>query len=92
MSKTKVLLLGAGFIADIHIESYKRFVPEAVLVGIYSRTEQRAMETARRHGIALLALMPVDPALARLVDEGRIEDMDSAALEPAADVLCAPRG
>ncbi len=51
MSKTKVLLLGAGFIADIHIESYKRFVPEAVLVGIYSRTEQRAMETARRHGI-----------------------------------------
>lgn len=29
MSKTKVALFGAGFIADIHIESYHRFVPDA---------------------------------------------------------------
>ena len=36
--------------------------------------------------------MPIDPALAKLVDEGRIEDMDSAALEPVIDVLTAPRG
>ena len=29
MSRTRVLLLGAGFIADIHAESYHRFVPDA---------------------------------------------------------------
>ncbi len=52
MSKTKVLLLGAGFIADIHLESYKRFVADAEVVGIYSRREERAREVAKHWGIA----------------------------------------
>jgi len=51
MKNVKVLLLGAGFIADIHLESYKRFVPEAELVGIFSRSETRAKETAAKHNI-----------------------------------------
>ena len=59
---------------------------------LYLFGEGKTEDAARRHGLALLAQMPIDPALARLVDEGRIEDMDSAALEPVADVMTAPRG
>ena len=40
MSKTKVALLGAGFIADIHLESYHRFVPDAEVVAVYTRNPQ----------------------------------------------------
>ena len=54
--------------------------------------EGKTEDAARRHGLALLAQMPIDPALAKLVDEGRIEDMDSGALEPVVDVMTAPRG
>ena len=52
MSKTRVALFGAGFIADIHAESYHRFVPDAELVAVYSRTEHRARAFASKHGIA----------------------------------------
>ena len=52
MSRTRVVLIGAGFIADIHAESYHRFVPEADLVGVYSRTAERAAAFARKHGIS----------------------------------------
>ena len=52
MSKTKVVLIGAGFIADIHAESYHRYVPDAEIVGVYSRTEAHARAFARKHGIA----------------------------------------
>jgi myo-inositol 2-dehydrogenase / D-chiro-inositol 1-dehydrogenase len=52
MAKTKVALLGAGFIADIHIESYQRFVPDAEVVAVYSRDRNRAEAFAQRHHIA----------------------------------------
>jgi predicted dehydrogenase len=52
MNRTRVVLLGAGFIADIHAESYHRFVPDAELVGVYSRREQHARAFAVKHGIA----------------------------------------
>ena len=51
MATTKIALLGAGFIADIHLESYHRFVPEAEVVSIYSRTEKRARSLAKKYGI-----------------------------------------
>jgi len=51
VEKTKVALLGAGFIGEIHLESYRRFVPEAEVTAVYSATERRAEEFARRHGI-----------------------------------------
>lgn len=51
MSKTKVALLGDGFIADIHLESYRRFVPDAEVVAVYSRTRGRAEAFAKQHGI-----------------------------------------
>jgi myo-inositol 2-dehydrogenase/D-chiro-inositol 1-dehydrogenase len=52
MSRTRVVLLGAGFIADIHAESYHRFVPDAELAGVYSRSEAHARAFAQKHGIA----------------------------------------
>jgi predicted dehydrogenase len=52
MTRTRVALLGAGFIADIHAESYHRFVPDAEIVGVYSRSEEHARAFARKHGIA----------------------------------------
>ena len=52
MAKTKVALLGAGFIADIHIESYQRFVPDAEVVAVYTRDKKRADAFAQKHHIA----------------------------------------
>jgi predicted dehydrogenase len=49
--KTKVAMLGAGFIADIHLESYHRFVPEAELVAVYARDAKRAEAFAAKHHI-----------------------------------------
>ncbi len=52
MRRTRVVLIGAGFIADIHAECYHRFVPDAELVGVYSRSEARARAFADKHAIA----------------------------------------
>jgi predicted dehydrogenase len=52
MDKTKVALLGAGFIADIHIESYHRFVPDAEVVAVYTRSPEKAKAFAKKHGVA----------------------------------------
>lgn len=52
MSKTKVALLGAGFISEIHLESYRRFVPDAEVVAVYTRDPQKAEAFARKHHIA----------------------------------------
>jgi predicted dehydrogenase len=51
MSHTPVALLGAGFIADIHVESYQRFVPDARVTAVYSRSADRARAFAERHHI-----------------------------------------
>ena len=52
MSRTKVALLGAGFIADIHIESYHRFVPDAEIVAVFTRKADRTEAFAKKHHIA----------------------------------------
>ena len=51
-AKTRVAILGAGFISEIHLESYHRFVPDAQVVAVYSRTAARAQSLARKFGIA----------------------------------------
>src|SRR5688500_4036166 len=51
MSKTKVALLGAGFIADIHMESYERFVPDAEVVAVYSRSPERLAKFTKKYHI-----------------------------------------
>lgn len=51
MSKTKVAILGAGFITDIHMESYHRFVPDAEVVAVYARKQERAKAFADKYGI-----------------------------------------
>lgn len=52
MQKTKVAILGAGFISDIHLESYHRFVPGAEVVAVYARDDQRAKNFATKHKIS----------------------------------------
>jgi myo-inositol 2-dehydrogenase / D-chiro-inositol 1-dehydrogenase len=51
MTKTKVVVLGAGFIADIHLESYERFVPEVEVAGVYTRNATKAKAFADKHHI-----------------------------------------
>ena len=43
--------MGSGFIADIHLECYHRFVPEAEIVGVYSRNLENASAIAKKYGI-----------------------------------------
>jgi myo-inositol 2-dehydrogenase/D-chiro-inositol 1-dehydrogenase len=52
MEKTKVAILGAGFIANIHAESYERFVPEAEIVAAYARNIEKAKAFAKTHQIS----------------------------------------
>ncbi|MEO7768383.1 MAG: Gfo/Idh/MocA family oxidoreductase, partial [Ferruginibacter sp.] len=51
MQRTKVAILGAGFITDIHLESYHRFVPEAEVVAVYARNADKAKAFAEKHHI-----------------------------------------
>jgi len=44
-------MLGAGFIADIHLESFARFVPDAQITAIFSRTAEHAERVARHWSI-----------------------------------------
>ena len=51
MQRTKVAILGAGFITDIHMESYHRFIPEAEVVAVYARNADKAKAFAEKHHI-----------------------------------------
>lgn len=51
MKQTKVAILGAGFVSDIHVESYRRFVPEADVVAVYTRNSEKAKAFAEKHNI-----------------------------------------
>ena len=54
---------------------------------IYLFGEGKTQEAADRYGLPLLAQMPIDPALAALVDAGRIEDFQAPGSPSAADRL-----
>jgi len=49
--------------------------------------EGKTAEAAARHGLSVLAEMPIDPALAALVDQGNIEAFYGEWLDAAADKL-----
>ena len=49
--------------------------------------EGKTAEAAARHGLSVLAEMPIDPALASLVDAGDIESFQGNWLDAAADLL-----
>jgi myo-inositol 2-dehydrogenase / D-chiro-inositol 1-dehydrogenase len=51
MDRTRVAILGAGFIGEIHAESYRRFVPEAEVIAVYARSAARGEAFAARHGV-----------------------------------------
>lgn len=72
MPRTRVFLIGAGFIADIHAECYHRFVPDAEIVGVYSRREDHARSFAQKHGIPHWSVN-LEAALAR--DDYEVADI-----------------
>ena len=49
--------------------------------------EGKTAEAAARHNLPVLAEMPIDPALATLVDQGNIEAFCGEWLDAAADKL-----
>lgn len=51
MNKIKVAILGAGFISDIHLESYHRFVANAEVVAVYARNIDKAKAFAEKYHI-----------------------------------------
>ena len=51
MSKTKVAVLGCGFISEIHVTSYQRFVPDAEVVAVYSHNLDKAKAYAEKMGV-----------------------------------------
>ena len=54
---------------------------------IYLFGEGRSAEAAKKHGLPLLAQMPIDPRLAALTDEGRIEEFKGDWLADAVTAL-----
>ena len=54
---------------------------------IYLFGEGRSAEAAKKHGIPLLTQMPIDPQLAALTDEGRIEEFKGDWLADAVTAL-----
>ena len=54
---------------------------------LYLFGEGKSAEAAGRHGVPLLAQMPVDPRLAALADAGRIEEFEGSWLENVIDAL-----
>ncbi|MBE6962799.1 MAG: Mrp/NBP35 family ATP-binding protein [Ruminococcaceae bacterium] len=54
---------------------------------LYIFGEGKTADAAARHGLKVLSQMPIDPALASLVDAGRIEDFQGSWLDSTADTL-----
>ena len=54
---------------------------------LYPFGEGKTAEAAERHGLSVLAEMPIDPALASLVDAGDIESFQGNWLDATADLL-----
>lgn len=51
MQRTKVAVLGAGFVSAIHLESYHRFVPSAEVIAVYARNPEKAKAFAEKYNI-----------------------------------------
>ena len=54
---------------------------------LYPFGEGKTQQAAEEYGLPLLARMPIDPELAHLVDQGRIEDFQGSWLDAVADKL-----
>lgn len=48
----RVGLIGAGFVSDIHAHAFSRYVQNAEVVAVASRTAEKAAKFASEHGIA----------------------------------------
>ena len=71
----------------VHVEKMSYLVCPDCGRKIYLFGEGRSAEAAKKHGIPLLAQMPIDPQLAALTDEGRIEEFNGDWLADAVTAL-----
>jgi len=51
VKKNNIAIVGAGYMADEHIKAFSD-IPEVSIVGIYSRTQERSDNLAKKYGIA----------------------------------------
>ena len=51
MERVRVALLGTGFIANLHMESFDNFAGEAEVTAVYSRSGEKAKAFAAAKGI-----------------------------------------
>ena len=51
MSQIKIAILGTGFISQIHMESYRRFVRGAEVVAVWNPNAEHAAQFASQHEI-----------------------------------------
>ena len=49
--------------------------------------ESKTEAAAERHGLEIIARLPIDPALTALVDSGEIERFEGTRLDHAADII-----
>ena len=54
---------------------------------LYLFGEGKTEEAAARYGVPLLAKMPIDPALAKLADQGTIEEFQGDWLDGAVEAI-----
>ena len=50
--KVRVGLIGAGFVSDVHAQAFTQYVKNVEVVGVASRTQEKAAGFAAEHGIA----------------------------------------
>ena len=62
--------------------------PDIIHINLFHRVLTASIvDAAKKHGIPLLAQMPIDPQLAALTDEGRIEEFNGDWLADAVTAL-----
>ncbi len=54
---------------------------------LYPFGEGKTADVAARHGLPILAEIPIDPAIAALVDAGRVEDVRVSAIDGAVETV-----
>ena len=84
--KLKVGIIGCGWIADAHIREYLK-MPDVELVAFADLIPGKAEKFAKKHGVEVLAKLPIDPELPKLSDKGVIELFETDVLECCADKI-----
>lgn len=78
-------MMGIPVLGIVENMSYFRAPDTGVEYKIFG--ESHVDEVAKKYNVPVLAKLPIDPELATLVDEGRIEEVDTTALKDLAKTI-----